>query len=296
MPPPSPMRIAIIGSGNIGSTLAFHLAAVGGHAVTVVARPDSTRLRQLQRDGAIVKRDGARAGVTVHATLDAAVPYDLAIVTVPVHQVDALVPALRRCTAARILFMFNQFDPDRLAGLVGAARCDFGMPFLQASLDADGRLHATIGAGGQTTKLGRPAWVALFQAAGLPAALEPDMPRWLRCHVPLCVAFEGIAVAAVRRGGGATWAEAGVLARGMRQCFALITHLGSPPYPAGKARLAACPSWVTAAILWSVSRNKAFRTLLAQGAGECAALVDIMVAAAPPSVDAAPIAAMKPRA
>jgi 2-dehydropantoate 2-reductase len=29
-------------------------------------------------------------------------------------------------------------------------------------------------------------WVDVFNAAGLPALLEPDMPLWLRCHVPLC--------------------------------------------------------------------------------------------------------------
>jgi len=43
----------------------------------------------------------------------------------------------------------------------------------------------------------------VFNAAGLPALVEPDMPLWLHCHVPLCVAFESVSVASERGGGGA---------------------------------------------------------------------------------------------
>lgn len=292
-----PLHIAIVGPGNIGSTFAYQLASEGGHAVTVIARPGSTRLAQLRRDGAILRDDGTRAPVTVADRLDAEVPYDLVIVTVPVQQVDVLIPALRGSAAGRILFMVNQFAPQRLREAVGLDRCDFGMPFLQASLDADGRLHAVIGAGGQKTKLGAQRWVAMFHAAGLPAVLEPEMLRWLRCHAPLCVAFEAIAVAAMRRGGGANWREAAVLARGVQACFDLIASGGEPLYPAGKARLHAWPNWVTAAILWSVSRIPSFRVLLAQGVRECRSLADAMADAARQAGrfdDATRIAAMKP--
>lgn len=276
----NPLQIAIIGTGNIGSTFAYQLALAGGHAVTVIARPDSLRLRQLQRDDAIVRDDGTRAPVTVAARLDTATPYDLVIVTVPAQQVDTLISALRDSAAARILFMVNQFDPERLRDAIGSTRCDFGMPFVQASLDADGRLHAVIGAGGQKSKLGAQRWADVFNAGGLPAVLEPDMLRWLRCHAPLCVAFEAVSVAGVRRGGGASWREAAVLARGMQACFALIVSGGVQLYPAGKRRLHASPFWVTAAILWSVSRIPSFRILLAQGENECRALAGAMAAAA----------------
>ena len=193
--------------------------------------------------------------------------------------------------------MCNQFAPARLGDQVGPERCDFGMPFVQASLDADGRLHAVIGAGGQKTKLGQQRWVDLFNGAGLPAMLEADMPLWLRCHAPMCVAFESIAVAAMRRGGGASWRQAAIVARGMQECFALIRAGGQPLYPAGKARLAASPYWVPAAMLWAMSRIASFRMLLAQGVHECCALADIMAAAAQQSdarLDPAKIAAMKP--
>ena len=53
---PTPkLRIAILGVGGIGSAFAFQLAGLGGHDVTVVARPDSPRLQQLKRDQGIVK-------------------------------------------------------------------------------------------------------------------------------------------------------------------------------------------------------------------------------------------------
>ena len=291
------LNIAIVGGGNIGSTFAFQLAGTGGHRVTVIARPDSPRLRQLQRDGAIVDIHGARAAVQAGAQLDPSIAYDLVIVTTPVHQVDAVMPALQRSASVRILTMFNQFDPLPMAALAGAARCDFGMPFVQASLDAQGRLRAVIGAGGQKSKIGNQRWVDLFNGAGLPAVMEPEMARWLRCHAPLCVAFESIAVSAMRRRKGASWREATAVAHGMHAAFAVIRSSGERVYPANKAWLSASPHWVAAAVLWSVSRITSFRVLLAQGAGECHALADRMADAArmiDRPADAASIAGMKP--
>ena len=66
----SPRRIAVLGAGKIGSTFASQLARIGGHEVTVVARPGSVRLRQLERDGAIVDVKGERASVRVSGVLD----------------------------------------------------------------------------------------------------------------------------------------------------------------------------------------------------------------------------------
>ena len=81
-PPASPLRIAVLGVGNIGSTFAFQLARVGGHDVTVVARPGSRRLEQLRRDGAIVDVQGVRASVHVTDALDEQTPFDLVVVMV----------------------------------------------------------------------------------------------------------------------------------------------------------------------------------------------------------------------
>jgi 2-dehydropantoate 2-reductase len=154
------------------------------------------------------------------------------------------------------------------------------MPFVQAMLDGDGRLKATIGAGGQKTLIGQQRWVDVFNAAGLPAVLEPDMPLWLRCHAPMCVAFESVSVAGERRGGGASWREALILARGVHASYKLIARLGYPIYPKAKRRINGRPTLALAAMLWSVSRVRPFRELLATGEAECRALADSMAAAA----------------
>ena len=297
MPESAALRIAVLGGGRIGSAFAFRLARAGRHDVTVIARLGSPRLRQLQRDDGIVDVKGERAGVRIEDALDEQTPYDLIIVTLLGFQVDAVLPALRRSAAKCIQFMFVTFEPERLRDAVGAERCAFGMPFIQSDFDADGRLKATIGAGGQKTIMSQQRWVDVFTAAGLPAALEPDMPLWLRCHVPLTIAFESISVAGVRRGDGASWGEAMVIARGVHESFALIKGLGYRIYPRAKRLIAASPAPVVAAMLWAMSRIKPFRELLATGVNECRALVDVLAAAAPqakPPVAVARLLAMKP--
>ncbi len=298
MPTPSgPLRIAILGVGKIGSAFAFQLARMGRHDVTVIARPGSPRLQQLERDGAIIDVKGERASVRIMSMLDEETPYDLVIVTLLAHQTDALLPSLQRSAAHCIQFMFNTFQPERLQAAIGGERCSLGMPFVQATLTADGRLKATIGAAGQKTIMGQQRWVDMFKAAGLPAAFEPDMPLWLRCHVPLCVAFESISVAGERRGGGASWGEAIVLARGVHASFKLIKGLGYELYPKTKQRLDRSPTLVVAAMLWFMSRVRPFRELLATGKAECSSLVEVMAASAPnakPPVSVSEIAAMRP--
>ena len=251
----------------------------------------------MEQDGGIVNVAGERASVQVTDTLDEQTPYDLVVVTLLAHQVDAVLPALQRSAAACVQFMFNTFDPERLQDTIGADRCSFGMPFIQSDFAPDGALRATIGAGGQKSLMGRQRWVDVFNAAGLPAALEPDMPLWLRCHVPLCVAFESVSVAGERRKGGASWREAAVAARGVREGYALVEGLGYRVYPKSKARLNGSPTWAVAAGLWAVSRVRSFRELLASAQDECRALIDAMLASAPqaaPPVDASRIEAMRP--
>ena len=123
------------------------------------------------------------------------------------------------------------------------------------------------------------------------------MPLWLRCHIPLCVAFESVSVAGVRRGGGASWKEALALARGVHASFGLIKELGYAIYPRNKRLIDRAPASLAAAVLWSMSRVRTFRELPATGQAECEALVDAMIATAPQagaSVRIADIAAMKP--
>ena len=272
------LSIAVIGVGGIGSTFAYQLARAG-HDVTAVARPGSRRLQQLHRDQGVLCTSGERAALRVADRLDDEVPYDLVVVTTLSHQVDAVLPALERSKARCVHFMFNIFDPERLRTAIGEDRCSFGMPFVMANLDAEGMLHSTI-TDSRKTLHGDKRWVALFNAAGMPSAFEPDMPLWLRCHVPLCIAFESISVAGQRRGGGASWAEAMTVARGVHGGFAIIQGLGRRLYPASKSVIHASPTAVLAGFLWSVSRIASFRDLLATGENECRALADDLVSAA----------------
>ncbi len=275
----SPLKIAILGTGKIGSIFAFQLARVGHHDVTVIARPGSVRLQQLQRDEGIIDVNGERARVRIIDTLDEETPYDLLIVTLLDHQIDAVLPSLQRSAANCVQFMFNTFRPEQLRDAVGAERCGFGMPFVQGLINSDGQLKAVIGEG-QKTLMSLPRWVELFNGAGVPAEHEPDMPLWLRCHVPMCIAFESVAVAGERRGGGASWSTALALARGVHASFSLIKGLGYPIYPKFKKRLDGLPVPAVAAMLWSLSRNRSFREVLATGKAECAALIEAMAAAA----------------
>ena len=291
------LRIAVIGVGGIGSAFAFQLARTGGHRVTAVARPGSLRLEQLMRAKGIVNTQHEQAELEVADKLDEQVSYDLVLVTLLAHQVKAVLPALQRSAAKAILFMFNNFEPEQLRDAVRAERCSFGMPFLQARLDGDGKLSAKIGAAGQKSKINNQEWVNLFNAAGLPAVFESNMLLWLRCHVPLAAAFESVSVATMRRGGGASWNEAMVIARGAQASFTLIEQLGYRIYPSGKAFLHASPAWVLAGILWSMSRISSFRELLATAVNECRALVDVLLASASRDGSANlvnAIAAMKP--
>ncbi len=294
---PDALRVAVVGLGGIGSTFAFQLVRQGHHDVTAIARPGSPRFEQLKRDGGVIDVKNERAELAIADGLDEEIPYDLVLVTLPAHQIEAVLPALQRSRAKWIQFMFNTFEPELLREAIGADRCSFGMPFVQGSLDLDGRLTAKIGAGGQKTKMNDQRWVDLFNAAGLPAVFEPHMLLWLRCHVPMCIAFESVSVAGKRRGKGASWGEALTIARGLQEGFTLIQRLGYRLYPSGKARLQTAPVWVAGGVLWSVSRISSFRELLATGVNECRALVDVLIAAsqqAQPKIAISKIEAMKP--
>ena len=295
MPTIKPLRIAVLGPGKIGSTLAFQLARAGNE-VTVIARPGSVRLQQLQRDNGIVTVEGARAEVQITDILNEGKPYDLVIVTVVAYQIDAVLPALQRCKAKSIQLMFVTFEPERLRDAIGAERCSFGMPFFQAMLDKDGKLKHTISKS-QNTLMSQQRWVDVFIAAGLPAAYEHNMSLWLRCHVPLCVGFESVAVAGELRGGGASWSDALRVARGVKESFALIRGLGYDIYPKSKAQLSGLPNIILALLFWVFSRMKSMRELLATGKTECQSLLDVMVAAAPgskPPITISKLEAIKP--
>src|SRR6186713_376343 len=199
------MNIILIGAGRIGSTVAFHLAKAG-HQITLVAR--GARFETLRRDRAIVTTDGQRAPITVVASLDSATPYDLAIVTVPEHQVAPLLPMVSASSAKTILFMFNTFQgTERYRSAVGAERFEFGFPNMSAYL-VEQRLRYIVNGPGMGTTLTSPTLTKLFKQAGLPAEVESDMDAFLRSHVAMVVPLFLAALQTWQRETNLTWTEA----------------------------------------------------------------------------------------
>jgi len=143
------------------------------------------------------------------------------------------------------------------------------MPYLQSNLDDHGRVSISVGGSSRQTLTSDPSCAAIFTAAGLPARHEDKMALWLRCHVPLGVAFESIAVAGKRRGKGAAWRRAQTIALGLSACYRLVRREGYEIYPVSKKRLDRLPVSLIATMLWGLSHVAPFRNLLATGEAEC---------------------------
>ena len=272
------MKIAVVGLGGIGSTFAFQFAQAG-HDVTVVAR--GKRLEQLQRDNAIVHSAGKRAAVRVSAALDAATPWDLVLVTVLAHQVDAVLPALRACAANTIMFMFNTFETlDRLRDAVGPARFAFGFPAILASVD-DGQLNSQIVTRGMVTTVTDAAFAKVFTDAGIPAVVHSDMESWLRTHAVFVVPVMILIGESYSRQAGASWTDSMRLARAMDEGVRVVRQLGNAITPAPMGVVSRLPTSVRATLMWTLSRVPAIRKLGAAGFGEPRALIDAMNAVVP---------------
>ena len=283
------MKIAIYGTGAIGSTFALHLARVG-HDVTCVARGE--RLAQLRASGLIVTDDGRRAAVSARERLDPAIPFDLVIVTVLAHKVDAVLPALRASAARTVLFMFNQFEPlARLRDALGAERVAFAFPAVIASID-DGVLTARVVTLGQRTLASAPQWADLFTQAGIPTDVEPEMQSWLRTHAVIIATLAALGVTARRRGAGLRFDEARAYARALREGLDLVEALGERILPPGMVLLRVLPLDAVATALFLLSRSGLVRALGVVGADEPRALVDAMLAAAPGALPA--LSAIRP--
>lgn len=270
----SQRSIAIVGAGNIGSGFAVFLARAG-HRITLIARPGSVRLQQLQRYGGIKTKDGEVFPMVSMDALNEEEPYDFVIVTVLAHQVDAVLPALSRSKAVVIEFMFNVFHPERIKAKLGDRPCVFGMPLLLAKIDEEGVLDARLHP--DKSLHGDQRCVDLFNKAGLPSVYEENILLWLRCNAPVCVAIEGVCVMAEQHHSGATWTESMMAARALHAGLDIVKQLGFEIYPTLKSRLYSCPAWLLGIVFWAMTRFTSFRKLLASASNECAALSESMM-------------------
>ncbi len=281
------MRIAIVGPGAIGSTFALLLSRAG-HEVTVVAR--GARLAFLEREQAIVRKDGERAKVAVSAALDERIEWDLVLVTVLAPQVSAVLPALKASAAKRVMFMFNTFERiEPLRDAVGAQRFSFGFPAGVFCLLEEGKIDPQVRSG---TTVDEARFAKLFTDAGVPTVVEHDMQSWLRTHAAMVIPLMSIGVLVRARGAGVSWREAGTYARAFAVGMRIVTAMGNVLLPSSVASMAKLPKFLMTAMLWALSRTKTLRDLGALGAAEPRMLID-MVSAASPEM-AAPLRAIRP--
>lgn len=272
------MKIAIVGAGRIGSTFALHLARAG-HEVTVIARGE--RLAWLKREQAIVTVDGERVAVTTGDALDVTVPYDLVLVMVLRHQLDALMPALQASPAKTVLFMFNAFDDHAVwRQQLGAGRFAMGFPRMVAHF-VDGKLRSQVAGPGNVTTLDNAQWAALLKEAGMPTALEPDMQSFSRSHVAFVLPMFIAAMLTWKRDHGLTWSEASKLSAVMAENFDVVRALGTPIKKGMYSTLAKLPRLLVTATLWAFARTAALKDMGEFGPGETRELIDVVAASAP---------------
>jgi 2-dehydropantoate 2-reductase len=265
------MRIIILGAGRIGSVFAFHLSQTG-HDITVVAR--GARLEALARDKAIITIDGRTAPVDAVPSIDPTKPYDLAIVTVPEHQVKALLPQLENSAARTILLMFNTFyGTQRYADTLGSGRLTAGFPNMKAFL-ANDRLSHKVDGPGMVTTLSRPDLAEVFKQAGLPTEVEPNMNAFLRSHVVMAVPFFVAGLWTWQRSEALTWAEASKLTLALKEGAAVVRNMGHALRPRFFAVLSRLPSPLLTAAVWQFSRSPMVRDLGEFGPTETRWLID----------------------
>jgi 2-dehydropantoate 2-reductase len=272
------MKIAVLGMGGIGSTFALHLAREG-HNVTAIAR--GKRLEQLQADRAIVTTSGERVPCEAASELDVAVPYDLILVTVLAHQLDAVLPALSQSAAKQIMFAFNLFEPlTRLRDAVGKERFIFGFPAIMASIEGGRLKSSVVTRGPQKTLSMSQEWADTFTSVGIPTDVPEDIESWLHTHAAFVAPFMATLVIAQRRQAGIAWAQAKLLGAAMRDGMHIVRKLGYPLTPRVIGWFGQRATLV-ASLLWLVSRIPGARQSGAIHPGEPRALLDAMVAVAP---------------
>jgi len=256
------LKICILGAGAVGTSFAVYLA-VAGHDVTLVAR--GARLDKLTRDGGVIATSPPTtptpARVTVATAVDPSCAWDLVLVTVLAHQLDAaLLAVLKSCPgSATVMFMFTTLAPlDEYRNAVGASRWVFGFPIIDARfVEPDGALeHMFLSTGGMRTLVTDNRWSGVLAAAGIPTKLEPAdlMQSWHRTHAGLSIGMVGIMTRAAARNSGVSWAEASLAARATYGALSVVRRAGDRVTPAPIAAVLAMPNAVLAALFWVASR------------------------------------------
>jgi 2-dehydropantoate 2-reductase len=265
------MKIVIYGAGRIGTMFGFLLARAG-HDITFIAR--GKRLEELQKNPVVETVDGEKATTKSAGELDATTPWDLVLVTVLAHQVDATLPALKASAAKKVMFMFNTVESlTKLRESVGASRFEMAFPTVISDF-VNGKLKGTVSGPGNVTTLSSAEWAKIFSDAKIPTEVHSDMESFLRSHAVFVIPLMALGNVAFTTGKGVTWSTARRYARMFDEGFAIVRKLGNALTPSFVSILSKLPLFIRTAMLWGASRSQMLRDLGAMGPGEVRELID----------------------
>lgn len=259
------MRLLVYGAGVLGSLYAARLHEAG-HNVSLLARGE--RLTALRERGVLLAEGDSpvvrQVQVPVVERPDGG--YDLIVVVVRTHQVDAVLESIAGLDGD-VLFLLNwAAGPEPLGVAIGRERVLLGFPTAAGTMDGEVvRYRPTslltrlvsmpIGEadGAATQRLERT--VQTFRSAGFNARVEPHMDAWLKTHA----AFEVPLGQAVQAAGGPE-ALAGDptairdMVRLMRQ---ILEGMPTRPVPRGFNALRTVPERVLVGIFGRFLRSRA---------------------------------------
>jgi len=258
------MKLLVYGAGVLGSLYSARLHEAG-HDVSLLAR--GKRLAALRRHGVqLAERDSPTVrSVPVPMVEHPVGGYDLIVVFVRTHQVDAVLESLAGLEGD-VLFMLNwAAGAEPLGAAIGRERVLLGFPTAAGTMDGDVVRYrpTTIMTRLIPTPIGEPDGrtsprleriVREFRAAGINAKAEPQMDSWLKTHA----AFEVPLLQAVNAAGGpVALADDPNAVRGMiRLMRQNLTALPTPPVPRGFAALRILPEGLLAAMLRRFLRSR----------------------------------------
>ena len=124
----------------------------------------------------------------------------------------------------------------------------------------------------------QPEMCERFQRSRTSGGLRIEHAFVTALPCPLGAAFESVSIAAMRRGGGASWNEAMVKAHGAQASFTMIQRLGYRIYPLEK--LYCMQIWRGYRPAYYGPCREFLRELLATASNECHALINVLLASA----------------
>jgi 2-dehydropantoate 2-reductase len=203
-----PRTVAVLGAGAVGCYFGARLARAG-IAVTLIGRP--LHVEAIARDGLHVLQHDGDWSVPVWATTDAAAAADADLVLVTVKTPDtaaaarALAPHL--AAHARVVSMQNGVDNAARIAAELAQPVYAAVVYVGCHMDGPGRVRHT-GRGDLVVGVPRalasradaagdlPVIAAMFEAAGVPCPVSPDVEAALWTKLTLNCAFNAVSALA----------------------------------------------------------------------------------------------------